>query len=62
MYIITERHGIFNTDTIPVITCDSKTIYANCNGQTRPISYNAADMALIAEAIKAGVPYIELGN
>ena len=62
MYIITERHGIFNTDAIPVILDDGKHIFAVCDGLKRAISYEIADKEKIAEAIKAGESYVELGG
>ena len=62
MYIITEKHGIFNTDSIPVISTDGRVVYANCNGQPRPISYKPEDFKTIADGIKAGAPYVELEN
>ena len=60
MYIITEKHGIFNTDHIPVIMCDNRAIYANCNGQNRVISYKPEDMEVIALGLRTNARYVEL--
>lgn len=62
MYIITERHGIFNTNAIPVISCDSVIVYARHGNMNIPVSSNPEDMKKIAEAIKAGKDYVELGG
>lgn len=61
MYIITERHGIFNTNHVSLVS-DGKVIYALDGGVKRPVSYDPEDMKLIVDAIKAGKPYVELGG
>lgn len=62
MYIITERHGVFNTDAIPVILDDGRHIYALCDGIKYPISYDIEDKAKIISALKVGESYVVLGE
>ena len=62
MYIITERHGIFNTNAIPIISTDGVMVYARCGNVNVPVSSNPEDMGKIAEALKAGKDYVVLGG
>lgn len=62
MYIISARHGIFNTEAIPVISSDGVHIYAKVGTQNVPISSDITDMEKIISALKAGESYVVLGE
>lgn len=62
MYIITERHGIFNTKAIPEISSDGVHVYARVGTLNIPVSSDPEDMSKIAEALKAGKDYVVLGG
>ena len=62
MYIITERHGIFNTEVIPTIFDDGVHIYAKLGTLNVPVSSDITDMQKIIAALKAGESYVVLAN